>query len=77
MLAEEAKLRAQPRHPDDGPDVEYVILPLLLWSDATHLSTFGTASLWPIYLYFGHLSKYVRGRPTEFAAHHLAYIPEV
>ncbi len=57
--------------------IEYCILPLLLWSDATHLSSFGSAALWPIYLYFGNLSKYVRGRPTEFAAQRLAYIPEV
>ena len=77
MLREEAKLRKQPRNPDDGPEVEQVVFPLLFWSDATHLSTFGTASLWPIYMYFGSLSKYVRGRPTEFAAQHVAYIPDV
>ena len=77
MLEEEAKLRKQPRNAEDGPEVEQVIFPLLFWSDSTHLSTFGTASLWPIYVYFGSLSKYVRGRPTEFAAQHLAYIPDV
>ena len=77
MLQEEAKLRKRPRDPDDTPEVEYVIFPLLFWSDSTHLSSFGTASLWPIYVYFGNISKYVRGRPTEFAAQHLAYIPDV
>ncbi|PIL35257.1 hypothetical protein GSI_01982 [Ganoderma sinense ZZ0214-1] len=75
MLEADAAIRMKPRVPGDAPGVEYVILPLLLWSDATLLSNFGSASLWPIYLYFGSLSKYVRGRPTEFAAHHLAYIP--
>ncbi|OSD02519.1 hypothetical protein PYCCODRAFT_1477774 [Trametes coccinea BRFM310] len=51
--------------------------PLLFWSDATHLTSFGSASLWPIYMYFGSLSKYTRGMPTEFAAHHVAYIPSL
>ena len=77
MLQEEAELRKRPRDPDDAPDVEYVIFPLLYWSDSTHLSSFGMASLWPIYMYFGNISKYVRGRPTEFAAQHVAYIPDV
>lgn len=77
MLEEDAKIRSMPRVPSDDPSVEYAVLPLLLWSDETHLSSFGSAYLWPIYLYFGSLSKYVRGRPTEFAAHHVAYIPRV
>ncbi|KAI0720621.1 hypothetical protein C8T65DRAFT_545085, partial [Cerioporus squamosus] len=77
MLDEDAKIRRMPRVLGDDPSVEYAVLPLLLWSDETHLSSFGSAYLWPIYLYFGSLSKYVRGRPTEFAAHHLAYIPQL
>ena len=77
MIEEEARLQAQPRHVDDQPDIEYAIAPLLVWSDSTHLANFGGAHLWPIYLYFGWLSKYVRACPTKFAAHHLAYIPSV
>lgn len=77
MIEEEARIRSQPRHPDDQPDVEYAIAPLLLWSDSTHLANFGGAHLWPVYLYFGWLSKCVRSCPTKFAAHHLAYIPLV
>ena len=77
MLEEDAKIRKLPRVEGDDPSVEYAVLPILLWSDETVLSNFGTAALWPIYLYLGNLSKYVRGRPTEFAAHHLAYIPNV
>ena len=38
---------------------EKVIAVLMFWSDATHLATFGTAKLWPIYLLFGNLSKYI------------------
>ncbi|CDO77605.1 hypothetical protein BN946_scf184936.g30, partial [Trametes cinnabarina] len=76
-LKEFESIRSRPRNPVDAPDVEYVMAPLLLWSDATHLTSFGSASLWPIHLYFGALSKYVRGMPTEFAAHHIAYIPSL
>ncbi|TBU39749.1 hypothetical protein BD309DRAFT_1083226 [Dichomitus squalens] len=75
MLEAEEDIRRKPRVLGDTPDMEYVVLLMLLWSDATQLSSFGSAALWPIYLYFGNLSKYFRGRPTEFMAHHLAYIP--
>ncbi|OSC98098.1 hypothetical protein PYCCODRAFT_1375807, partial [Trametes coccinea BRFM310] len=70
-------IRTRARAPDDAPEVEYVMAPLLFWSDATHLTSFGSASLWPIYMYLGALSKYTRGMPTEFAAHHVAYIPSL
>lgn len=67
------------RHPPpiSGPHIETAIAALMLWSDSTHLAEFGTASLWPIYLLFGNQSKYSRGRPSDFAAHHVAYIPLV
>ncbi|KAI0735278.1 hypothetical protein C8Q76DRAFT_791844 [Earliella scabrosa] len=77
MLEEEEKVRNMPRVDGDDPDMEYAVLAMLLWSDETVLSQFGYAKLWPIYLYFGNLSKYIRGHPTEFAAHHLAYIPDL
>jgi hypothetical protein len=57
--------------------LEKVVIPLLLWSDATLLASFGNASLWPVYLFLGNLSKYVRGKPSSFSAHHIAYIPKV
>lgn len=57
------------------PHPETVIAALILYSDSTHLANFGSASLWPIYLFLGNLSKYERGKPSAFAAHHLAYIP--
>jgi len=81
MIEEDAKIRAhlsEPGNkPDDNPDIEIAIAPIMVWSDSTHLANFGAAALWPIYLYFGSLSKYFRGKPTNFAAHHLAYIPKV
>lgn len=61
--------------PDDG--IENVVLPLMFWSDATHLASFGTASLWPLYMCFGGYSKYTRAKPTSGTLQHLAYIPKV
>jgi len=65
--------------PPDDPTcaLEKVIAALMFWSDATHLANFGTAKLWPIYLFFGNLSKYIRSRPSSGACNHLAYIPSV
>jgi len=58
-------------------NLEKVMIPILIWSDSTQLASFGTASLWPVYLFLGNLSKYVRCKPSSFSAHHLAYIPKV
>lgn len=77
MLEEDARILAMPRNPDDADNVEYAIFPLLAYSDSTRLANFGTASLWPCYLYPGGLSKYVRAKPDSFAANHIAYIPSV
>jgi hypothetical protein len=63
--------------PSSGPHIETSIAAMMVWSDSTHLAEFGTASLWPIYLFFGNQSKYSRARPSDFAAHHVAYIPSV
>ena len=62
-----------------GPDsdLEAFIVSAILYSDATHLASFGTASLWPIYLFLGNVSKYIRSKPTSFSAHHIAYLPTV
>lgn len=64
-----------PSTPDDG--IQNVLLPLMLWSDSTHLTNFGTASLWPIYMFFGGHSKYIRAKPSSRTGQHLAYIPSV
>ena len=77
MIEEDAAMRAQPRQPGDPADLEYAIGAIAVWSDSTHLTNFGTASLWPIYAYSGNQSKYVRACPTTFSAQHLAFIPSV
>lgn len=75
MLEMHEAIRANPPVPDCK--LETVIAAMMIWSDSTHLASFGTASLWPIYMFIGNQSKYIRGKPTSFAAHHLAYIPKV
>jgi hypothetical protein len=57
--------------------LEKVVAALMFWSDATHLANFGTAKLWPIYMFLGNLSKYTRAEPTSNACYHIAYIPSL
>jgi hypothetical protein len=68
-------LQKQP--PEPGCTSERVIAGLMFWSDSTHLANFGTAKVWPLYMYFANLSKYERVKPNSGACHHIAYIPSV
>jgi len=77
FLAEHNKIHARCNRQDSGSQTENIIIAITLWSDSTHLTSFGNASLWPIYLFVGNLSKYIRLKPTTHSAHHLAYIPKV
>ena len=63
----------------EGPNahLEPFIAGIQFYSDATHLANFGTASLYPVYMYIGNQSQYLRAKPSEFTAHHIAYIPKV
>ena len=65
-------LQKQPNEP--GCQLEKVIAGLMFWSDLTHLTSFGTAKVWLLYLYFANLSKYIRAWPNSGACHHIAYI---
>ncbi|TEB40253.1 hypothetical protein FA13DRAFT_1572898, partial [Coprinellus micaceus] len=53
--------------------LERVVVALMFWSDSTQLTSFGGASLWPGYLFFGNESKYPRGRPSEHLGQQIAY----
>lgn len=61
----------------DDPNVERVVVALMFWSDATHLTSFGSASLWPCYLLFGNESKYRRCKPSENLCYQIAYFHSV
>ena len=63
----------------EGPNakLEPFIAGIIFYSDATHLMSFGTVSLYPMYMYVGNQPQYTCANPSEFTAHHIAYIPKV
>ncbi|KAJ7777632.1 hypothetical protein DFH07DRAFT_688687, partial [Mycena maculata] len=60
----EAHTALQNQPPEPGCTLERVVLSLMFWSDSTHLASFGDASLWPLYMFFGNQSKWLRVKPT-------------
>jgi hypothetical protein len=74
-IVQNEKLQRQPREP--GCRLEKVIAALMFWSDSTHLASFGTTKVWPLYLYLSNLSKYIWAKPNSSACNHVIYIPSV
>jgi hypothetical protein len=68
-------LQSSPREP--GCNLPRVVVALMFWSDATHLTAFGTAKLWPCYLFFGNESKNRRNKPSNNLCNHVAYFQSV
>ena len=54
-----------------------VLVALMFWSDATQLTSFGSAKVWPLYMYFGNDSKYLRCKPSSHLCEHIAYFQPV
>ena len=78
FIEEHDQVQRAPISPDEPEcKLEKFVAALMFWSDSTHLTNFGTAKLWPIYLLFGNLSKYLRTEPSLGACQHLAYIPSL
>ncbi|KAJ6484247.1 hypothetical protein C8R45DRAFT_1215019 [Mycena sanguinolenta] len=73
----EAHTALQNQPPEPGCTLERVILSLMWWSDSTHLASFGDAALWPLYLFFGNNSKWLRLKPRSNLCHHVAYFPKL
>ena len=61
----------------ENPNVENIVAEIMVYSDATQLAKFGTASAHPVYFFSGNLSKYICCQPGSHAAHHGAYFPKV
>ena len=59
FIAEHNKICTNCNRQDSGSQTENIVIAIMLWSDSTHLMSFRNASLWPIYLYVGSLSKYI------------------
>ncbi|KAF7785078.1 hypothetical protein Agabi119p4_1243 [Agaricus bisporus var. burnettii] len=75
FIDEDEKLQKSPRDPNCNHD--RAVAAMIFHSDETRLANFGDASLWPIYCFFGNQSKYSRSKPSNHAAHHVAYIPSL
>jgi hypothetical protein len=58
-------------------DLPRVVAGIMFWSDATQLTSFGNAKLWPTYMYFGNESKYRRCKPSCNLSNHVAYFETV
>ena len=77
-LDEDAKIQSAVLDPKEADkEAPRAIASIMLASDATVLGPFASSKAWPIYIYFGNQSKYDRAKPTQHAAHHLAYLPSV
>jgi Plavaka transposase len=75
FLEAHRELQDSPREP--GCELPRVVVAMMFWSDATQLTSFGTAQLWPGYLHFGNESKYRRCKPTSHLCNHVAYFQAV
>ena len=73
----QAHQRLQDSPPEPGCDLPRVVAGFMFWLDSTHLSSFGNAKLWPLYLYFGNESKYHRCQPSNNLCTHAAYFQTV
>ena len=64
----------------DGPGeqgLERVVVALMFASDATQLTKFSNAKLWPLYLAFGNDSKYLRTKPSSGLMAPVAFFEQV
>jgi hypothetical protein len=75
FLEAHSQLQDLPGEP--GCDLPRVVVGLMFWSDATQLTTFGNAKLWPTYMYFANESKYRRCKPSCNLSNHVAYFETV
>jgi len=73
----EAHNALQTSPPEPGCDLQRVVVALMFWSDATHLTQFGNSQLWPCYLFIGNESKYRRCKPSCNLCSHVAYFQKV
>lgn len=57
--------------------LERVVVGMMFWTDGTQLTSFGGASLWPCYMFFGNESKYRRSQPSNHLGEQVAYFMKV
>lgn len=62
---------------EPGCQLPRCVVALMFWSDETLLTSFGNTKLWPVYLFFGNESKYMRCKPSLHLGNHIAYLESV
>ncbi|KAG9085201.1 hypothetical protein FS749_004615 [Ceratobasidium sp. UAMH 11750] len=62
---------------DKPCDLPRCVAALMIFSDATQLSNFGSAKAWPIRVTFGNISKYERCRPIMQNHYEVDFIPSL
>lgn len=73
----EAHAALQSSPPEPNCDLPRVVVALMFWSDATHLTQFGSSQLWPCYMAIGNETKYRRCKPSCNLCSHVAYFQKV
>ncbi|KAJ2911509.1 hypothetical protein MD484_g8905, partial [Candolleomyces efflorescens] len=61
----------------EGCNLPRCVVGLMFASDATMLATFGSAKLWPLYMFFANDSKFQRGKPSMKLGEHVAYFEKL
>ena len=69
----EAHINLQNSPPEPACTLSRHVVALMFASDATQLTAFGQAKIWPLYMFFGNDSKYRRCRPSLHLCNHVAY----
>lgn len=73
----QAHHKLQDSPPEPNCELPRIVVALMFSSDSTQLSNFGSAKLWPLYMYFGNESKYARSQPSNGLCTHVAYFESV
>ncbi|KAJ3514106.1 hypothetical protein NMY22_g14847 [Coprinellus aureogranulatus] len=64
--------------PEDSEDwLPRCVVALMFSSDETMLASFGTAQAWPVYMLFGNVSKYQRGKVSSKLFEEVAYLQKL
>ena len=63
--------------PEPDCNLQRVVVALMFWSDATHLTQFGSSQLWPCYMTMGDKSKYRQCKPSCNLCSHVVYFQKV
>ncbi|TFK20496.1 hypothetical protein FA15DRAFT_599618, partial [Coprinopsis marcescibilis] len=81
MYTSDAFLKAHKELQQSPPIVgckrEHVVASLMFWSDATQLTQFGSAKLWPCYMFFRNESKYRCSKTSLDLCKHVAYFDTI